>query len=88
MYKFLILFLIILLAAFTSMANAMEIKEDDKNQDGKTDLWIFYEDKRPVKIERDSDADGRLETIFDISDRQTQTNTIKRIEVLKEDLPE
>ena len=34
-------------------AASSEVREQDNNSDGKTDLWIYYDDKRPEKIESD-----------------------------------
>src|SRR3989338_8228935 len=60
MRKIITFYLNILLISTVSICFAEETKTEDKNNDGKPDMWIYYdENKRPVKIENDRNFDGR-----------------------------
>jgi len=62
MHKIINSHIIILFVLSTSLCFAEEIKKEDKNNDGKPDMWIYYDDnKRPVKIESDRNYDGKLD---------------------------
>jgi len=62
MHKIIIYHIIILLCLSASLCLAEDIKKEDKNNDGKTDMWLYYDDnKRPVKIESDRNYDGKLD---------------------------
>jgi hypothetical protein len=53
---------IIISLMFPSMTYAAtEITKEDKNKDGRPDLWLYYENKRPVKIESDRNYDNKLD---------------------------
>ena len=50
----------IFLVSMVSLSLAGEIKQEDKNKDGKPDSWISYDDNnRPLKIENDRNFDGK-----------------------------
>src|SRR3989338_7630012 len=62
MRKIIILYLGILLISTSSLCLAGEIKTEDKNNDARPDMWIYYGDnQRPLKIEADRDYDGKLD---------------------------
>jgi len=53
-----------IIAAFLSSASlclAKDIKTEDKNGDGRPDMWIYYENEIPVKIESDRNYDNKLD---------------------------
>jgi len=52
----------ILLISTVSICFAEEAKTEDKNNDGRPDMWIYYDNnQRPVKIESDRNYDGKLD---------------------------
>jgi hypothetical protein len=60
MHKIIIFYIIIVSSLSVSLCWAEEIKKEDKNNDGKPDMWIYYNDnKKPVKIESDGNYDGK-----------------------------
>jgi len=63
MYKLLIFCIVIPLIFSGQVSFAGEIEERDNNEDGKTDLWIYYDDahKRPAKMDIDRNYDGILD---------------------------
>jgi hypothetical protein len=62
MHKIIISCIIILFCLSASLCLAEDIKKEDKNKDGKPDVWVYYDDnKRPVKIESDRNYDGKLD---------------------------
>jgi hypothetical protein len=62
MHKIIISYIIVLSTLTVSLCFAGEIKKEDKNNDGKPDMWLYYDDNnRPVKIESDRDYDGKLD---------------------------
>ncbi len=62
MHKIIISHIIILSVLSASLCLAEEIKKEDKNNDGKPDMWIYYDNNnRPVKIESDRNYDGKLD---------------------------
>jgi len=62
MHKIIAAVIIITSALGFSLCLAGETKTEDKNKDGKPDLWIFYDDNnRPLKIENDRNFDDKLD---------------------------
>lgn len=76
MHKIIIFCIIIVFGLSASLCWAEEIKKEDKNNDGKPDMWTYYDDnKRPVRIESDRNYDAKLDLwIFygEKGQRQTQ----------------
>ena len=61
MHKIIVFFIIIFLALSASFCFAENITIEDKNKDGKPDMWIYYDNnKRLVKIEGDRNYDGLI----------------------------
>ncbi len=53
---------ILVLVSTAILCMASEIKTEDKNNDTKPDMWIYYDDtNRPVKIESDRNYDGNID---------------------------
>jgi hypothetical protein len=62
MHKIIISGIIILFGLSASLCLAEDIKKEDKNKDGKPDMWVYYDDnKKLVKMESDRNYDGNID---------------------------
>jgi len=61
MHKIIISFIILSFTFNTSLCFAEKIKKEDKNKDGKPDVWIFYGKKYQKRIETDLNFDGKAD---------------------------
>ncbi|MDP2921501.1 MAG: hypothetical protein Q8O12_03940 [Candidatus Omnitrophota bacterium] len=61
MRKIIIFQLLLLVALSVSLEAAQKVETQDKNNDSKPDMWIYFENERPAKIEGDRNYDGKLD---------------------------
>jgi hypothetical protein len=62
MHKIIISCLTILFTLGASLCFAENVTTEDKNKDGKPDVWTYYDsNKRPIKIESDRNYDGKVD---------------------------
>ena len=76
MHKIITAAIIITLALSSSLCLAGEIKTEDKNNDGRPDMWIYYEKEKPVKIESDRNYDGNPDLWILYGEKGTRTTQV------------
>ena len=77
MRKIITFYLNILLISTVSICFAEETKTEDKNNDGKPDMWMYYDDtNRPTKIESDRNYDGKVDLWIIYGNKGTRVTQI------------
>jgi len=76
MHKIIVAALIIISAFSSSLCLAGEIKTEDKNNDSKPDMWIYYEKERPVKVESDRNYDTKPDLWILYGEKGTRTTQV------------
>ncbi|MFC1632304.1 hypothetical protein ACFL1I_08490 [Candidatus Omnitrophota bacterium] len=59
-----LLLVIVSFAFIVPLCFCEEVKEQDRNYDGKVDRWVYILDENTEKIDDDSDFDGKVNTVY------------------------